>query len=342
MLTSTDRELILAETRDLWDNLRGERLFITGGTGFVGRWLLESFLEANRGLSLGARATVLSRDPEAFQARHPHVGNAPALAFISGDMRTFDFPAGRYSHVIHAGGPAGPRWEREHPEATPEAVVSGTERVLEFSRRHGAKRFLYVSSGAVYGAASAGESRIPEESADGPPAREPASTYGRGKFLSEAKGRAAASDASFEFMAARGFAFAGPYLPLDAGYAVGDFIRDALRGGPIRITGDGAARRSYLYAADMAVWLWRILLSGKPSRSYNVGSEKSLTIAELAHAVALQVDPSLDIVTARKPGESPAEDYVPSTRRARVELGLRETVALGEAIRRTVLWSRSK
>ena len=115
-------------------------------------------------------------------------------------------------------------------------------------------------------------------------------------------------------------------------------IRDAVAGGPIRIAGDGTPFRSYLYAADLAVWLWTILLRGEPIRPYNVGSEAALSIAELAGAVARAAGGNVAVSIAKPATGAPPERYVPSTARARHELGLDATVDLHSALARTVSW----
>jgi dTDP-glucose 4,6-dehydratase len=142
-------------------------------------------------------------------------------------------------------------------------------------------------------------------------------------------------------MIARLFAFAGPHLPLDLNFAIGNFVRDALKGGPIQIAGDGTPKRSYLYAADLAVWLWTILLRGQPARPYNVGSDEEVNIAELAELVLRNAAPgtSIEIAQSPKPGVPPAR-YVPCVNRAREELGLRVRIPLDEAIRRMFDWYR--
>ena len=131
----------------------------------------------------------------------------------------------------------------------------------------------------------------------------------------------------------------GPHLPLDAHFAAGNFLSDVLHGRPISIASDGTSLRSYLYAADLATWLWTILFTGSSLRAYNVGSEHAVSIAVLAQTAASLGRPPLTVSIAQAPtaGKVPAQ-YVPSTARAQRELGLRQTVPLAEALQRTLDW----
>ena len=157
--------------------------------------------------------------------------------------------------------------------------------------------------------------------------------YAEAKRTAEMLCTAYARQFDLRCVPARCFAFVGPYLPLDAHFAIGNFVRDRSDGRPVRVNGDGTAMRSYLYAADLAIWLWTMLVAGAPGRPYNVGSERAVSIAELARMVA--GDGSVEIAGTPVPG-APAERYVPSCERARTELNLTERIPLEEAICRTM------
>ena len=341
---SNDLEHIASSTQGLWEELRGERVFLTGGTGFFGCWLVESFCHVNRELGLGARASVLSRDPAKFRAKCPHLAGDSAITLHAGDVRNFDFPAGEFKYVIHAATEASARQAAEEPLEMLSTILMGTERTLKFAGQCGARKFLLTSSGAVYGRQPAEMTHVPESYAGAPDPLDPANVYAEGKRASELmcalyQKTAAAKDMAFEAKIARCWAFCGPHLPLDAHFAIGNFIGDVLAGREISIAGDGTPRRSYLYAADLAIWLWTILFRGPSLVPINVGSGHDVSIRELAEVVAATLDPTAQIHVANQaePGAAPAR-YVPSVERAENLLGLLETVGLAESIRRTAAW----
>jgi dTDP-glucose 4,6-dehydratase len=339
-LAELDLEMICDATEGYWEDLRGRRLLMTGGTGFFGRWLLESFLSANHRFDLGAQATVLTRDPEKFRASCPHLGNHPAINLHQGDVRTFTFPDGEFSFVIHAATDvSAARGQGTPGSGLLPAIFDGTRHTLDFAASHTTCRFLMVSSGAVYGMQPESLSHIPETFQGGPDPCLHQSAYGEGKRASEALCAAYSSSGKLECIIARPFAFVGPHLPLDQGFAIGDFLCAALSRQPLIIRGDPRTMRSYLYAAELALWLWTILFRGAPLRPYNVGSDKAISIGELAAEISSLVSPALPVhILSSVQSVGPRSQYVPAVQRCAEELGLRQSVTLREAIRRTAAW----
>lgn len=329
-----DLDRIVDSTLDLWEELRGKRLFITGGTGFFGCWLLESFVRANERLNLQASATVLTRNLPAFEKKAAHLARNRSLDFQIGDVASFDFPDGKFSHIIHA---ATDVYNKNSPLKTLDAIISGTKRVLEFAVQCEARKVLFVSSGAVYGRQPPALSHLDEDYTGAPDCVDTGSAYGEGKRTAELLCAAYAEEYGFEVKIARCFAFVGAYLPLGGQLAIGNFIRDALDGKSINVSGDGTTVRSYLYAADLVVWLWTILFLGKSCFPYNVGSEVEISIADLARTVSKLSKDKPRVETARKPElNSAPERYVPKTQRAFNDLGLQTTIDLEMAIRKTM------
>lgn len=336
---SADLENIFRRTTPLWEELRGQRIFVTGGTGFFGCWLLESFAWANERAALGAEMLVLTRNPENFQKKAPHLAGRSDIRFHQGDVRDFTFPEGKFFHVIHAATETVVKAGEEDHAAMLETIVNGTRRALDFAACCGAKKFLLTSSGAVYGRQPSEVTHVPEDYPGAPDVSLARSAYGEGKRMAELLCAIEGPRHGIETKIARCFAFVGPHLPLNAHFAIGNFIRDALAGGPIMIKGDGAPFRSYLYAADLAAWLWTILIRGKSNYPYNVGSSQSLTIAETARAVSHALGGTAEVVIAQAPARGqPAQRYVPNISRAATELQLDQWTQLEDAIRATADW----
>ena len=316
-----------------WADLRGMRLFLTGGTGFFGRWLLDSLAFANDHAGLAATAVVLTRDPAAFARKAPRLANRADLTFVAGDVRDFAFPAGQFSHVLHAATEASSTLNETQPLEMLDAVIAGTRRVLEFSAKCGASRFLLTSSGAVYGRQPSEATHLPENYAGAPDPTDPRAAYGEGKRVAEAMTCMMARRHGFTASLARCFAFVGPHLPRDGHFAVGNFLGDALAGRPIRVAGDGTPVRSYLHAADLTVWLWSLLTAGPNCQAVNVGSDEAISIGELARRVGALADVEVQVAQLPTPGLAAAR-YVPDIAKAR-SLGLEIRIGLDDALRRT-------
>jgi nucleoside-diphosphate-sugar epimerase len=340
-LPTEDLAHILTHSREAFASLQNARLFITGGTGFFGHWLLESLLHANRELSLNIHATVLTRSVASFQTKAPHITGDPAITLLEGDIKTFPFPTGQHTHIIHAATDTATQHAPAYELA--ESILEGTRRVLQFAQATGARHLLYTSSGAIYGRGITNVASIPETYPGAPNPLLLQSSYDEAKRMAEHLCVAYSHGTPLECSIARCFAFVGPHLPLDQHFAIGNFIRDAIANTPIHggihIKGDGTPLRSFLYMSDLAIWLWTMLASAPANRAYNVGSDESISIAGLAHLTADTLHPGLSIQIDGTPipGAPPAT-YVPNITRAQNELGLKVTIPLAEAIRRTAAW----
>ncbi len=337
-LLHDELEGVVDRTRMLWEDLRGEHIFLTGGTGFFGKWLIATFCFANELLELDAQMTLLSRDPARFLREQPELGDYSAIQFVQGDVRNFDFPRTLSPIVVHAATDASASLNANSPELMLDVIIEGTKRVIDFCSATNAHKLLLVSSGAVYGPQPANVANLPEDYQGAPNLASTTSAYSEGKRVAELLGAMAHARTGLEVSIARCFAFVGPHLPLDRHFAIGNFLHDALSGNPITVQGTGTAVRSYMYAADLAAWLWTILMRGQSCRPYNVGSEAAVSIANVASEVATHAGVSC-IVQGRTAADTIGRSlYVPSTKRAQAELGLSEKFTRLEAINRTFEW----
>lgn len=335
-LDPNDLESIQAQLTDAIQNLKDARIFLTGGTGFFGRWLVESFLCLNRVNNLNAHLTVLSRNPSAFLQSAPHLVSTE-LSFIQGDVRNFEFPEVNFTHIIHAATEASNQLNSENPLKMFDVIVEGTRHVLDMAVQTGAKRFLFVSSGAVYGPQPPEVSHIREDQFFGFAPNDPNIAYAEGKRAAEFLCSVYAKQHEIEIPIARCFAFVGPHLPLDAHFAIGNFINDVIHNRPIHIVGDGTPLRSYLYGSDLSAWLWKILIKGESNRPYNVGSDKAVSIRQLAKVVGS--DSNVDIVSENQFDISNYKSqYIPEITRLMIELDCTHSIDLINSIEKTITW----
>jgi dTDP-glucose 4,6-dehydratase len=337
-LPKEDLDQVLSSGERLWPDFAGAHLFITGATGFFGKWLLETLLYANDQRNLGLQITGLSRDPAVFLAEMPHLAEHAALTWITGDIRNFKFPEGKFTHIIHAATDASAKLNEEQPLAMFDTIVSGTRHTLEFAVASGVKDFLLISSGAIYGRQPPELSHISEDFRGAPDTTNCESAYAEGKRASEMLCSIYGRQYGLSPRIARCYAFIGPHLPLDTHFAAGNFLRDACAGKPITLTGNGTPYRSYMHPVDLMTWLWTILIRGEPGHSYNVGSDEAICLADLASLISRLSLTKPEVVIRGARDNRPSERYVPAIEFAHRSLGLKITIPLEENIMRTLKW----
>ena len=339
-----DLDLVLTLTQDILSLFSGARIFITGGTGFIGSWLVQVLQRANDTLGSKIEIVVLTRDIERAHNLFPHIFNRSDTKLIAGDISDFILNLGPFDICIHAATDVS-KISLDNGQLTLfDSIVNGTRRILDFADAAGVSRFLLLSSGAVYGQQPVDIEKIPETFNGAPPITGKNTAYAHGKRASEwlLANHHTASRSDFISTTARIFALIGPGMPLHGSFAAGNFVRDAISGHDIKIQGDGRPLRTYLYISDLCVWLIRILSSGVRGSAYNVGSEYPISIADFAQNVIDTVDTGMGIrkqTFIMTPDLPPR--YVPDTNKARTELGLAEHTPLKVALHKTIAWYRS-
>ena len=338
-ILNQDLKSIHRQARSVWTELNNSRIFITGGTGFFGRWLLHSLKHAVETDCLNIDVTILSRTPLRYSVDEPQLWSFPAFTFLKGDISNFEFPDGKFTYVIHGAADSSDHVLRTDPITMCKSIVNGVQRVLEFAVQADASKTLFLSSGAVFGGQHPDYDEIPDNWTGHPlDCSDLNNAYAEAKRFSEMFCTLYREQHNLNVVIARCFSFIGPYLPLNANYAVGNFISNAMSGGAIIVNGAGTEQRSYLYTADLAVWLWTILVRSESGSIINVGSDKTYSILEVAQKVA-DVFAVTDVLVRGIPNKKKsASRYVPSIVRAREMYGLDTTIDLTEAIRRTAIW----
>lgn len=310
-------------------------IFLTGGTGFFGKALLRHWAGQEQKGQEVPRVTLLSRNPNRFAAQYPELVAHQWLHLVQGDVCNSDsLPRGQaFTHVLHAATDS-----TNGPQLTPlqryDQIVNGTKNVLDLAVASGASRFLLTSSGGVYGPQPPEMERIPEDYLGMPDPMNPCNAYSVAKRCAEHLCALYQDQHGLETVIARCFAFVGQDLPLDAHFAIGNFIRDALTAPEITILGDGSPVRSYMDQRDLAIWLLRLLQAAPSGCAYNVGSDQAITIAELAHLVRDLLAPHKVIRISSKATTSKdsRSRYVPDISRSKNELGLEVTISLVDSL----------
>jgi dTDP-glucose 4,6-dehydratase len=308
---------------------------ILGGTGFLGKSLLDFVLTYQHHDSF-----LFSSSSSGFIVQNQKVDVNNSLAWNVLGRSSIE---GDFNLIIHAATPASAELNVNSPDLMLEQNVRAMENLLVFASQHKTPpTILFTSSGAVYKSPTFEDFRMYERSELLDLNDSAISAYAKGKIVAEEMLRDATARGVCNGIVARLFAFSGVHIPLDRHFAIGNFVRDVVTNGEIVVRSDGTSERSYLDGADMADWLLRIADVGESNEIYHVGSERAITIAQLAELVShryteLTSKPSSVKILGKTSPIDGVQRYVPSTERTRKLLGVAETISLEQSIDQMIL-----
>jgi len=314
-LPSTRHPVIEADLRKItssglpWDRFFGKRILISGASGLVPSYLLETLLYLNETAHAGIHTIALVRNKQRALHRLGHLEPRADLTFVVQDVcqpysgsRDVDF-------VIHAAGQASPKFYGNDPAGTFTVNVIGTWRMLEVARDAQSEGFLFLSSGEVYGKIDDPSVPVAETSFGSLDPLVVRSCYGEGKRGGETLCACWHSQFGVPAKIVRLSHTYGPRMDLNDGRVFADFVADLIAGRDIVMKSDGSARRPFCYLADAVEGIFTVLLRGNAGQAYNVGVDSETSILQLAEMLC-SLFPERKCRLVRK-DRGPSDPYVP-------------------------------
>jgi UDP-glucuronate decarboxylase len=322
-----------------WHDLEGASVLITGASGFLPAYMVETLVYLNRHtFRRPANVVALVRNQSNALERFGELARNSELELLVQDVCD-PIPDGyRFDYMVHAASQASPRYYRVDPVGTLSANVFGTRNLLARAQQEALRGFLFFSSGDVYGTTPDASRTIGEKDYGSVDCTDVRSCYGESKRMGETLCVSWASQYGVPARIVRPFHTYGPGMRLDDGRVFADFVRDILGGGPIILHSDGLARRCFCYLADATEAFFRVLLQGGTGEAYNVANaEAECSISELAVKLSRQFGVGVDRREQRDVNYVPSP--IPFTRPTTTKLealGWKATTTIEDGFGRTV------
>jgi nucleoside-diphosphate-sugar epimerase len=323
---------------DVRNSLKAKHIAVTGGTGFFGTWIAEMMCALNDVYSIGLKLDLYARDIGAWQKKYPHLANRADIRLFSQDIRSpFQFSE-QTNFVVHAAGIPNNRVHASDPLRVYQTTTNGIANALDAAAKlDDLVRFINISSCLANGTPSRGDTT--EADCFAMPSAALHNVYAEAKRSAEMLSTIYRSQFRLPISTIRPFTVVGPYQQLDSPWAINSFMRDTLTGNKIRIHGDGATRRSYLYGSDVAWWTFATLIQGKDAHVYNLGSADPISHADLVEMICQQSKQQPEVIFNTLPSQAKKQDDLfPNTAYTEQLLGVKQTCKLEQAVDKTYRW----
>ena len=268
--------------------LKNARILITGGSGFVGTWLISSLLYLDTRFSLNLTIISNSRTLEAYKWKFDQE-LIEKIEIIIGDAAELDLSGLNFDIVFHGSTSTIAKSFSNGNSSALHSSAHGAENLIrQISEKKICTTFVNLSSGAVYGPQlNKFEPRKISENIEQRTSNNSFSElYQQAKNETEEIVTTAHKSGFITGINARLFAFYGPGLPINQQFAIGNFMRDALaRDKVIKILGNPDSIRSYMHASELTYCLIKLAVDNKPG-NFNIGAPNGDTIVNWAEKVA--------------------------------------------------------
>lgn len=277
-LPHSEIEEIIFKSDNFLSLIQNSHILIAGGTGFIGKWLVSTLAEANKTYKLNIKISIITRD--ITTAKRLFADALTGINLVEGDLTaSLEIPPQKFDYIFHGGVSSSSLTGNYSSEQMYNLIVNGTNQLIEFSKKlNSPPTFIHLSSGAA--------KNFEDTALSANSMSEMQKAYGFGKIKAEQMVQEATDNGILKGVNLRLFAFAGPYVPLDQHFAVGNFMNNALKGQPILITGNPDTQRSYLYPTDMITWIFRAAYS-RVGKITDIGSYNILTVRQIAKAISI-------------------------------------------------------
>ena len=275
-----DIKSIANELEEFYDELEGKTVLIAGGKGFLGTYFTSVLTKINETLSNPMKIIVLD---SLITSKDKKDSVNQNIEFLEQDIsKSFEIDD-NVDYIIHAASIASPPTYRKFPIKTVDVNYQGTKNLLEIAKEKKVRSMLLLSSSEIYGDPEifpTPESYVGKVSCTGPRA-----CYDESKRLAETISILYFQQYKIPIKIARPFNVYGPYLNLDDGRIIPDFMNNAINKSQIIIHSDGSPTRSFCYVSDAIGGFFKLLLSKHDGIICNVGNDEEVSVKNVADTI---------------------------------------------------------
>ena len=336
---SEDIRKIADELTGFYDDLEGKTVLIAGGKGFLGTYFKNVLTNINQVLSKPTKIIIMD---SLITSKDKNDETDPNVEFLEQDISQSFNIKNNVDYIIHTASIASPPTYRKYPIETVDVNYQGTKNLLEVAKERKIISMLLLSSSEIYGDPDVfptPESYVGKVSCTGPRA-----CYDESKRVAETISILYFQQYKIPIKIARPFNVYGPYLNLNDGRIIPDFMNNAMKKSEIIIHSDGTPTRSFCYVSDAINAFFKLLFSKHHGIICNVGNNEEVSVKKVAEVIQGIMDKPISINMIKSEDPNYTKDNpqrrCPDLSLIKKSVDYQPKINLEEGLKRTYNWYR--